>query len=205
MEILNYDDLHQGGFAGLLERRFVTDRRVFGRHKRDETANGIGNFVYLADANFLPHGETGMHPHHEIDVISVMVNGRIQHAGSLGHGMDLETGMVQVQRAGADGFTLVNTIPGSLYEDSGEGAGQARLGYGRGGVSGPALLPIGVLCTRVVKEHTGLPVIGVGGVRTLGDLEQYLRAGASLVAVGTAALADPRLPERIARQWRQRG
>lgn len=107
--------------------------------------------------------------------------------------------------AGADGFTLVNTIPGSLYEDSVEGGGQARLGFGRGGVSGPALLPIGVWCTRVVKEQTGLPVIGVGGVRTLGDLDQYLRAGASLVAVGTAALADPRLPERIARQWRQRG
>lgn len=105
METLNYDDLHQGGFAGLRERRFVTDRRVFGHHKLDETANGIGNFVYLADANFLPRGETGMHPHHEIDVISVMVDGRIQHAGSLEHGMALEAGMVQVQRAGSEGFT----------------------------------------------------------------------------------------------------
>lgn len=105
MEILKYEDLHHGGFAGLEERRFVTDARVFGRHKRPETADGIGNFVYLADANFRPKGETSMHSHREIDVISIMVEGRVQHEGSLEHGMMLETGTVQVQRAGGDGFT----------------------------------------------------------------------------------------------------
>ena len=105
MDVLKYEDLHPGGFAGLRERRFVTDVRVFGGRKLAETANGIGNFVYLADANFLPRGETGMHPHREIDVISIMIEGRVQHAGSLEHGMALNTGMVQVQRAGADGFT----------------------------------------------------------------------------------------------------
>ena len=45
----------------------------------------------------------------------------------------------------------------------------------------------------------GLPVIGVGGIRTADDARQYLRAGAALVAVGTAAMADPRVPERIVR------
>jgi dihydroorotate dehydrogenase (NAD+) catalytic subunit len=40
-------------------------------------------------------------------------------------------------------------------------------------------------------------VIGVGGVRSAADVRQYLTAGASLVAIGTAALADPRLPERV--------
>jgi dihydroorotate dehydrogenase (NAD+) catalytic subunit len=44
-----------------------------------------------------------------------------------------------------------------------------------------------------------LPVIGAGGVRSADDVRQYLRAGATLVAMGTAALADPRLPERIVR------
>jgi dihydroorotate dehydrogenase (NAD+) catalytic subunit len=42
-----------------------------------------------------------------------------------------------------------------------------------------------------------MPVIGVGGIRSAEDADQYLRVGASLVAVGTAGLADPRLPERI--------
>ena len=109
-------------------------------------------------------------------------------------------------RAGAAGFSLVNTIPGTLFrfDEPGREA-QARLGYGKGGVSGPALLPVGVLATRQVAEATGLPVIGVGGVRTLEDVDQYLEAGASLVAVGTAALADPRVPERLAGQWGARG
>jgi dihydroorotate dehydrogenase (NAD+) catalytic subunit len=67
-------------------------------------------------------------------------------------------------------------------------------------VSGPALLPIGVLATRRVRERVGLPVIGVGGIRTAADAREYLGAGATLVAVGTAALADPRVPERIVRE-----
>jgi dihydroorotate dehydrogenase (NAD+) catalytic subunit len=67
-------------------------------------------------------------------------------------------------------------------------------------VSGPVLLPIGVLAVARVLERTGgMPVIGVGGIRTAADVKQYLRVGASLVGIGTAALADPRLPERIVR------
>ena len=104
MEILKYSDLPQGGFAGLLERQFVTDQRVFGIRAGRRAVDGIGNFVYLADANFLPNGETGMHPHKEVDVISVMVKGRIKHKGSLEDGKELEAGMIQVQRAGGKGF-----------------------------------------------------------------------------------------------------
>jgi len=53
---------------------------------------------------------------------------------------------------------------------------------------------------RVVERTGGMPVIGVGGVRSADDVRQYLRVGASLVGIGTAALADPRLPERIVRE-----
>lgn len=103
-------------------------------------------------------------------------------------------------RAGADGFSLVNTIPGTLWGSNGAKR-TPRLGYGQGGVSGPALLAVGVLATRRVIERTGRPVIGMGGIRTPEDVEQYLAAGAALVAVGTAALADPRVPERLATWW----
>lgn len=100
--------------------------------------------------------------------------------------------MARVARErGADAVTLVNTIPGALAH---------RLGNGAGGVSGPSLLPIGVLATRKVHEQVGIPVIGVGGIRTARDAREYLDAGAALVQVGTAALADPRAPERIARE-----
>jgi dihydroorotate dehydrogenase (NAD+) catalytic subunit len=106
-------------------------------------------------------------------------------------------GMAVVARdAGADGVSAVNTIPGLLYHQK----GVTRLGHGSGGVSGPPLLPIGVLAvSRILDRTGGIPVIGVGGVRSAADVRQYLRAGASLVALGTGALADPRLPERIVR------
>jgi dihydroorotate dehydrogenase (NAD+) catalytic subunit len=100
--------------------------------------------------------------------------------------------------SGADGFSCVNTLPALLFED--DGSHRARLGNGTGGMSGPPLLPVGVRMTRLVAQATGKPVIGVGGVRTGRDAWQYLQAGASLVAVGTAALADPRAPARIARE-----
>lgn len=100
--------------------------------------------------------------------------------------------MASVARdAGAEAVTLVNTMPGLLDK---------RLGNGSGGLSGPALLPIGVLATRRVRERLDMPVIGVGGVRTAADAREYLAAGASLVAIGTAGLADPRVPVRIARE-----
>ena len=100
--------------------------------------------------------------------------------------------MARVARdEGAEAVSLVNTMPGSLDK---------RLGNGSGGLSGPALLPIGVLATRRVRERVDMPVIGVGGVRTVADAREYLAAGATLVAIGTAALADPRVPVRIARE-----
>jgi dihydroorotate dehydrogenase (NAD+) catalytic subunit len=112
-------------------------------------------------------------------------------------------GMALVARdAGADGVTVVNTLPGLLHSE----AGLPRVGNGNGGVSGPALLPIGVLAAaRVVERTDGMPVIGCGGVRSAEDVRQYLRVGASLVAIGTAALADPRLPERIVGELERNG
>ena len=119
---------------------------------------------------------------------------------------DMEETAEIAARAGASGFSVVNTIPGTLYEDGNGPDGRApRLGAGSGGVSGPALLPVGVRATRLVGKKTGLPVIGIGGIRVPADVEQYLAAGATLVGVGTAALADPRCPERLARAWVDRG
>jgi redox-sensitive bicupin YhaK (pirin superfamily) len=105
MEILHRDDIERGGFAGLREYRLVADTRVFGIHKPEKAWDGIGDFIYLADAKFLPKGETRLHNHKEIDVISVMVEGRIQHEGSLEHGQELASHHVQAQRAGGEGFS----------------------------------------------------------------------------------------------------
>ena len=65
-------------------------------------------------------------------------------------------------------------------------------------MSGPGLLPVGVLATwKVSRALPGVPLIGVGGVASATDALQYLMAGASLVGIGTAAMRDPRTPERV--------
>jgi dihydroorotate dehydrogenase (NAD+) catalytic subunit len=98
--------------------------------------------------------------------------------------------------AGADGLTLVNTIPGLVIDVERR---RPALGFGTGGVSGTALLPVGVLATSKVRRVVKVPLLGIGGVSTAEDALQYLIAGATLVGVGTAMLRDPRAPERIVR------
>jgi len=136
MNILRRDDLERGGFAGLREHRLVMGPSAFGDRAAPGTWEGIGNFVYLADARFLPNGETGMHGHKEVDVISVMVEGRIAHEGSLEHGQELSGHDVQVQRAGGEGFSHNEVNPDTdenrmiqlwvLPEHPGEPAGYKR-------------------------------------------------------------------------------
>ncbi len=112
---------------------------------------------------------------------------------------DIATIAEAARDAGADGVSLVNTMPGFLYNGD-----RPRVGQGNGGISGPALRPVGMLAVRRVAERTRgeLPIIGVGGVSTAEHVREYLRSGASLVAIGTAALADPRLPARIVQDLR---
>lgn len=98
--------------------------------------------------------------------------------------------------AGADGVTVVNTMPGLVVDVERR---RPALGFGSGGVSGAAVLPVGVLATWKVSRAVQLPIIGVGGVASAIDLLQYVLAGASLVGVGTAAMKEPRLPARIIR------
>ncbi len=103
LQVLNRDDLKLGGFAGIREHRLVIDPKIFGDNDSGAWP-GIGNFVYLADAKFIPNGETHLHTHREIDVISVVVDGRISHEGTLQQGKIIESNHVQVQRAGSEGF-----------------------------------------------------------------------------------------------------
>ena len=102
---------------------------------------------------------------------------------------------------GADALTLINTMPGMVIDVE---TRKPKISFGSGGVSGPALLPIGVLATWRVKQAVNVPLVGVGGVSSAGEALQYILAGASLVGVGTAALRNPRTPARIVRdlaQW----
>jgi len=98
--------------------------------------------------------------------------------------------------SGADALSVVNTLPGLVIDVKRR---RPALGFGTGGVSGPGLLPVGVLATWKVRRAVRVPIMGVGGISSADDALQYMLAGASLVGIGTAALKDPKQPERIVR------
>ena len=98
--------------------------------------------------------------------------------------------------AGADGVTLVNTMPGLVIDITSR---SAVLGAGSGGLSGPALRAVGVHAVHRARACTSVPLLGVGGITDAGDAIQYLLAGASLVQVGTATFADPRTAQTVAK------
>jgi dihydroorotate dehydrogenase (NAD+) catalytic subunit len=107
---------------------------------------------------------------------------------------DIARSAATAVEAGADALTLVNTIPGLVIDVRRR---RPALGFGTGGVSGAALLPVGVLATWKVRRAVKVPLLGIGGVASAEDALQYIVAGASLVGIGTAMLRDPRTPERV--------
>jgi dihydroorotate dehydrogenase (NAD+) catalytic subunit len=98
--------------------------------------------------------------------------------------------------AGADGITVINTIPGLVVDVERR---KPMLGFGSGGVSGPGLLAVGVLATWRVRQAVAVPILGAGGIQHATDVLQFVIAGASAVAIGTAGMADPKLPARLVR------
>jgi len=98
------------------------------------------------------------------------------------------------EEAGADGLSTINTFPGMLIDVEGR---RPVIGNVSGGVSGPAILPMGVYLTWRAAAAVSIPVIGIGGIRSGSDALQYILAGASLVQVGTALFVDPSAPVQV--------
>jgi dihydroorotate dehydrogenase (NAD+) catalytic subunit len=103
--------------------------------------------------------------------------------------------------AGATFLTLTNTLLGFGIDPV---TGRPLLSGGVGGYSGPGLKPVSLRCVyEVARALPGTPIVGCGGVMTGADVLEYLLAGASAVAIGTALLADPRAGTRILRELGQ--
>jgi dihydroorotate dehydrogenase (NAD+) catalytic subunit len=101
-----------------------------------------------------------------------------------------------VEAAGADGLSLVNTIRGlALDADL-----RPLLARGAGGYSGRALKPIALAAVYACRQATGLPIVGMGGVRSGRDALELIACGATHVALGTVLFSDPEAPERVRRE-----
>lgn len=109
------DDIDISGFAGVRERVYVMDSERFGMRRPDTALDGIGPLHYLADAFMRPEASTGLHRHEAVVIVTVMLNGALAHRGSLGDGQQLGAGDIQVQWAGATGFSHNEINPGPGY------------------------------------------------------------------------------------------
>jgi dihydroorotate dehydrogenase (NAD+) catalytic subunit len=111
------------------------------------------------------------------------------------------TDIVPIARAaaegGADAVSLVNTFIGMAIDWRRQ---RAILGNLTGGLSGPAIKPLALRLVWQVAQHVQIPVIGIGGIAGIGDVMEFLIAGASAVQIGTANFYDPTVSQRIVEQ-----
>jgi dihydroorotate dehydrogenase (NAD+) catalytic subunit len=107
---------------------------------------------------------------------------------------DIVTIARAVAEAGADAISLINTLVGMAVDVR---TRRPKIGNVTGGLSGPAIRPIAVRMVWQVARAVRLPVIGMGGIVTAEDALEFLIAGATAVAVGTANFIDPEAPVRV--------
>ena len=93
-----------------------------------------------------------------------------------------------VEAAGADGLSMINTLTGMQIDLHKR---KPVLANKIGGMSGPALKPIAIRMVYQVKQQVSIPIIGMGGITSAEDVLEFLLAGASAVAVGTANFQNP--------------
>ena len=105
------------------------------------------------------------------------------------------------QEAGADALSLINTIRGMALDPQ---SGAPWLGGVTGGVSGPAVRAVALAQVYAVCAAVQLPVIGIGGIQSGSDALAMLRAGATLVAVGTESFRNPVAGDEVAADLRLR-
>jgi len=98
------------------------------------------------------------------------------------------------EEAGAEVLSLINTILGMSIDVERR---KPKLGNITGGLSGPAIRPIAVRMVRETFEKVNLPIIGMGGIIHTEDALEFILAGASAVAIGTANFVDPGTAPRI--------
>jgi len=100
---------------------------------------------------------------------------------------------------GAQALSLINTYVGLAIDPL---TRRPRIGNVTGGLSGPAIKPLALLAVhrvyRGVTRAAGVPILGMGGITCTADAVEFLLAGASAVAVGTALFENPTIPMTIA-------
>jgi len=101
---------------------------------------------------------------------------------------------LSAQEAGADAVSLINTLQAMAVDVEKR---KSVLGNITGGLSGPAIRPVGVYMVHQVARSVRIPIIAMGGIASAEDALQYLIVGATMVAAGTSNFINPRAPLEI--------
>ncbi|HEY6770873.1 MAG TPA: dihydroorotate dehydrogenase [Solirubrobacterales bacterium] len=101
------------------------------------------------------------------------------------------------EEGGADAVSLINTLRAVALDPE---KNDRWLGGGTGGLSGPAVRAVALAQVHAVASAVSVPVVAMGGVTTGRDAAEMIRAGATLVAVGTESFRDPAAGARIAEE-----
>jgi len=104
---------------------------------------------------------------------------------------DISEIALAAEEGGADAVSLINTFTAMAIDVK---TRRSRIGNFTGGLSGPAIRPIALYMVQKVASSVKIPVVGMGGIMTAQDALEFLIAGASMVAVGTANFVNPRAP-----------
>ena len=92
------------------------------------------------------------------------------------------------ESSGADALSLINTLVGMSIDIK---TRKPRLSTVTGGLSGPAIKPVALAMVWKVRKSVSIPIIGMGGIMNSNDAVEFLIAGASAVAIGTAGMVNP--------------
>lgn len=107
---------------------------------------------------------------------------------------DIVTMACAVEEGGADGITMINTLVGMRLDRK---TGRPIIANLTGGLSGPAIKPVAIRMIYQVAQAVKVPIIGMGGIVDEWDVIDFISAGASAVAIGTANFTDPLVCPKI--------
>lgn len=100
------------------------------------------------------------------------------------------------EAGGADVLSLINTLTGMKIDVERQSFAIANQ---TGGLSGPAIKPVAVRMVYQAAKAVSLPIIGMGGIANAMDAMEFILAGASAVAVGTANFYNPKATVEVAK------
>lgn len=107
---------------------------------------------------------------------------------------DISSIAAAAENGGADAVSLINTLLGMAIDVK---TARFKLANKTGGLSGPAVKPVGVAAVYNVSKRVSIPVVGMGGILNADDALEYLLAGAKAIQIGTGNFLHPGLCDTV--------